>query len=71
MKYLKTVNKQLSPLILEIKQHSLYHSIRTLKDLQIFMEHHVFAVWDFMCLLKELQAQSDHARAVVTLQGPL
>ncbi len=64
MNYLELVNKQLSPLIAQIKQHSIYHSIRTLKDLQIFMEHHVFAVWDFMCLLKELQAR------IVTTRAP-
>ncbi len=61
MHHLEKVNKQLLPLIEKIKNHSLYYSIHTLKDLQIFMEHHVFAVWDFMCLLKVL-----HSRIVST-----
>jgi hypothetical protein len=41
----------------KLLNHTLYDAIQTPKDLQIFMEHHVFAVWDFMSLLKALQVK--------------
>jgi hypothetical protein len=41
----------------KLRQHPLTsrQSIGCVEDLKVFMESHVYAVWDFMCLTKQLQ----------------
>lgn len=51
------LKQQIEPLRAQLIQHPLYQQMETLEDLTIFMEHHAFAVWDFMSLLKALQQQ--------------
>jgi len=52
---IQKIQEQLAPLRQQIIQHKVYSAIQDLNDLQIFMQYHVFAVWDFMSLLKALQ----------------
>lgn len=39
-----------------LDQHPIYEAVNSIEDLQCFMEHHVYSVWDFMSLIKYLQA---------------
>ncbi|WP_339703105.1 DUF3050 domain-containing protein [uncultured Marixanthomonas sp.] len=49
------INKRIKPYRDTLLHHPLYSEIKTPEHLQTFMEYHVFAVWDFMSLLKSLQ----------------
>lgn len=54
---IQTLKDNLKDLRTQLINHRLYKEVETPQDLQLFMKHHVFAVWDFMSLLKSLQTQ--------------
>lgn len=39
----------------KLQVHPLYGAINNQRNLRIFMQHHVYAVWDFMSLIKAMQ----------------
>jgi hypothetical protein len=49
------IQSVIEPLRQEIINHKVYSVINDIDDLKVFMQYHVYAVWDFMSLLKSLQ----------------
>jgi hypothetical protein len=49
------LKSSIEPARRRILNHPLYARLNTMDAVVAFMEHHVFAVWDFMSLLKSLQ----------------
>jgi hypothetical protein len=47
---------------LRLEAHPIYAAVTTLDDLRVFMQHHVYSVWDFMSLIKYLQNEIAPAR---------
>jgi hypothetical protein len=61
---LQQLSIDLAPLRARLVAHPIYGSFATLDDVRAFQEHHVWAVWDFMSLLKALQ------RALTCTENP-
>ena len=53
--FIEKIQTNIEPLRQEIINHKVYSLINETADLKVFMQHHIFAVWDFMSLLKSLQ----------------
>jgi hypothetical protein len=51
------INENIDTQKIQLLEHSLYEKVKTIEDLHVFLENHVYAVWDFMSLLKALQAK--------------
>ncbi|NMM50642.1 DUF3050 domain-containing protein [Marinigracilibium pacificum] len=52
---IKELKHELEPFRNSLLNHSLYQEVKSVSELHLFMESHVYAVWDFMSLLKALQ----------------
>ena len=47
----------IEPLRREVVEHSVYSRLNSIDNVRSFLDRHVFAVWDFMSLLKSLQRE--------------
>jgi hypothetical protein len=64
---IKAVNyPRLKQLQQTLHHHKIYDAVKSQTNMKIFMENHVFAVWDFMLLLKELQRKLTNVNKIWT-----
>lgn len=54
---IESINASIQPQKDILLNHPLYKKVQNLEDLRRFLESHVYAVWDFMSLLKALQSK--------------
>ena len=52
---IQKIQRAIGPLREQVITHPVFESISSLAELGTFMNYHIYAVWDFMSLLKALQ----------------
>jgi hypothetical protein len=57
MNPITNIQTAIAPLRQTLLNHPVYEQIQSIQELNIFMEHQIFAVWDFMSLVKALQRE--------------
>ena len=57
MERIRLIENELVELKHALRSHKLYSQLKSIRDVRAFMEMHVYAVWDFMSLLKSLQRE--------------
>lgn len=53
---MKITSETIAPYTEQLENHPVYEAVQSIEDLQCFMEHHIYSVWDFMSLIKYLQS---------------
>ncbi len=56
------VENEISELRNQLQNHKLYNSLKSIDDIKVFMEYHVFAIWSFALLLNNLQINMTEVR---------
>lgn len=53
--HIQQLQAAIAPHRVQLVEHPLYSQLQNISQIQLFTTYHVFAVWDFMSLLKSLQ----------------
>jgi hypothetical protein len=67
---LTELRRAIEPERQKVLGHPVYWALNSLSDVQVFMSSHVFAVWDFMSLLKSLQGRLTCVSVPWVPEGP-
>src|ERR1700733_14028231 len=68
--YIEKLKEAIDPARRAVVSHPFYSRLGSMDAVVTFMEHHVFAIWDFMSLLKTLQGRLTCAQVPWLPSGP-